>query len=68
MKIKLTFWGNALKPKSETFNFPYESSKRFSGYKTQGNKLVLRGHNSRQEMEAYQSQISTGTNYLCKNK
>lgn len=32
MVIVLTFWGNALSPKSETFNFPWESRSRFSGY------------------------------------
>uniref|UniRef100_A0A2P2LRT2 Uncharacterized protein n=1 Tax=Rhizophora mucronata TaxID=61149 RepID=A0A2P2LRT2_RHIMU len=29
----LTCWGSALNPKSETFNFPKESRRRFSGYK-----------------------------------
>ena len=46
----LTGAGNALRPKSEIFRFPWESSRRFSGYTWKEKKIVKflqkRGHNN----------------------
>lgn len=38
----LTFWRNALSPKSETFKFPKASRRRFSGYTEKKRKDLIR--------------------------